>query len=92
MGIRDERTIKAWKAIDEILWKVWDPIGVNMSVAARNEYYGYIHGIFHLLEAGTDKQVLAEHLYKIETERMELQSNKTHCLQVAQHLMQIDRT
>jgi hypothetical protein len=62
-------------AIEEILWRVWDPIGVNDAPEARNEYTTYVPGVQQLLQhQATDAEIMA-HLIQIETERMGLLSS-----------------
>ena len=90
MGHRDKRTARIWKEIDEILWNVWDPIGVNNADAARDEYHGYISGIFRLLEDGAAEEQIAKHLHQIETESMGLTSDEFHCREVAKQLLRIN--
>lgn len=58
--------------IDEILWELWDPIGVNDVPAARSEYSAYTAGIYRLLRAGASDGDLMRHLASIETDRMGL--------------------
>jgi hypothetical protein len=60
------------EAIGEILWRDWDPIGVNAHPEARGEYDGYIGGIRRLLDAGADKVKIVRHLRQIETVGMGL--------------------
>lgn len=44
--------------VDEILWSVWDPIGVNDVPEARNEYSGYAGRVAaRLLRGDTDDQI-----------------------------------
>jgi hypothetical protein len=59
--------------IDGILWEEWDPIGMKgMFPKARDEYNGYVNGVFLLLTAGANDTQLAEHLLFIVTETMGL--------------------
>ncbi len=44
---RSPEHINIYKAINEILWNDWNPIGINDS-APRNEYYGFIPELFEL--------------------------------------------
>jgi hypothetical protein len=60
------------RAIDEILWRLWDPIGVNDMPEARDEYSSYAPGILGLLRRGADDEEIARHLRMIESERMGL--------------------
>lgn len=34
--------LELYRRVDEVLFYVWDPIGVANSPAARDEYYGYL--------------------------------------------------
>lgn len=43
-----EKQKKLYKAIDEILWQDWDPIGLNDNEEIRDEYQGYTPHIFSL--------------------------------------------
>ena len=50
----------------------WDPIGVNDTPEAADEYDIYIGGIYRLLEQGASKDEFFAHLRDIEIGRMEL--------------------
>ena len=54
---------KLWKAIDEVLFYNWDPIGVNNCPPARDEYHSYIPQIFKLLKSdNVNEKIISEHL------------------------------
>jgi hypothetical protein len=76
-----------YKIIDEILWKEWDPIGVNETPEARNEYYGYIPDIFSLTLKNTSADEIADKLDFFATDRMGLTSNKNNCIVVAKKII-----
>lgn len=63
---------KAWKQIDDILWRVWDPIGVNDLSDARDEYSSYVPPVYAALRAKASDADLNELLRRIETERVGL--------------------
>jgi hypothetical protein len=63
-------------AVDEVLWRVWDPIGVNDAHEARDEYSGYAAGVLGLLLRGVDDGEIVRHLRTIETERMGLPASR----------------
>jgi len=73
--------------IDEILWREWDPIGVNDIEDVREEYQSYTPQIFSLKIQGADKLIISEHLYKLETNNMGLTGNKNNCEEVAQKII-----
>jgi len=86
MKISDNQK-KIYEQIDEILWKDWDPIGVNDIEDIRDEYQSYTAQIFRLTIQGADKTNIAEHLYKIETINMGMKGNKKHCEKIAQKII-----
>jgi hypothetical protein len=69
--------VKLYKAIDEILYSDWNPIGVVD--LPRNEYQGYDYKIFELKTSGSNVETIAEALYNLEIERMGLTGNLEHC-------------
>lgn len=79
-----------YKALDNILWKDWDPIGVNEHLSARDEYYGYIPTIFDLKIKGADVETIAKKLFEIETARMGLFGNMKHCSEIAEKIIALE--
>ena len=49
---------KLYKRVDETLFYIWDPIGVNHVPQARDEYYSFLPGIFELVINGVDQKEL----------------------------------
>ena len=78
---------KLYKVIDEILWNDWDPIGVNDIEEARDEYQSYIPQAFSFRIKNSDRETIAQYLYKIETENMGLSGDIEHCRQVAEKIL-----
>lgn len=73
-------TVKQRKAIlkrivDEILFYVWDPIGVNDVPEARREYESYLSQIVNLSFDNDPLKKIASYLTLIENENMELVIN-----------------
>jgi len=60
--------------IERVLWEVWDPIGINKFPNARGEYGMYVNGVFELLTSGASDESITQHLIRITTDRMELDS------------------
>jgi hypothetical protein len=58
------------RCVDDILWHVWDPIGVNDVPRAREEYDSYVDGVFALIRARASAEAIARHLHRLETETM----------------------
>jgi hypothetical protein len=72
-----------YRQVDEILWKEWDPLGVNEIPEARDEYYSYIMGIINLLYKGSSANEIAEYLYEVESDTMGMFGNMSSCLKIA---------
>jgi len=78
-----------YSRIDELLWSDWDPIGVNNTPEARDEYQSYISEIFTLKvnDAGRDK--IAMCLYNFETINMGLGGNIIYCQEIADKILNL---
>ena len=74
------------KRIDEVLYNVWDPIGVSDQPCARAEYSSYTMTILKYV-LKEDLNQIANQLSKIETDSMGLTSDKDRNLKVAQILL-----
>ena len=72
--------------IDEILYYVWDPIGVSDEPCARSEYSSYTMTILQYV-LNEDLNQIANQLSKIETDSMGLTMDKERNLMVAQKLL-----
>jgi len=79
---------KLYKAIDEILWNDWDPIGVN-DIAPRDEYQSYTPTIFKLKTIGADIETIAKTLHEIETVTIGVVGDIDHCRQVAERIINL---
>ncbi len=78
-----------FEQIDQILWNDWDPIGVNDSSEATDEYRSYVPHLVKLKLEGADKHKIANHLYHIETVNIGLSGNKNHCESIAQKIVDL---
>lgn len=78
-----------YKAIDEILWRDWDPINVNDDEEWRDEYSSYTPQVFNLKIKNADKETIAQHLLKIETGRMGFKGSIDGCRQVADKIIKL---
>ncbi len=73
--------LEFYKAIDQILWEDWDPIGISDDISARDEYQGYVPNVYKLsLENKSDE--LTQYLLYVEQERMGLKGNKEKCIKI----------
>jgi hypothetical protein len=56
--------------VDEILYYIWDPIGVAAEPSTRDEYSRYVPELLSLLENGASAEQIARCLSDIATNRM----------------------
>ena len=56
--------------VKDILFREWDPIGVNDNELCRDEYDGYVPGLVQALLAGADEHKLAAWLRRVQSESM----------------------
>jgi len=76
--------LKLYIKLDKILWKEWDPIGVNKwGDDVRDEYRPYLHSIYECIQLNKSKEEISDYLFYIETEYMGLQGNKKNCDRIA---------
>lgn len=74
------------RRIDEVLFYVWDPIGVSDIPAARGEYSSYTMTILkYVLEE--DLKKIASQLSEIELNSMGLTTNEVKNLEIAELLV-----
>ena len=45
----DHQQKELYRATDEVLHYIWDPIGVSHEPYARDEYWGYLPQVFKML-------------------------------------------
>ncbi|WP_444884524.1 hypothetical protein [Microbulbifer sp. PSTR4-B] len=79
--------LELYKAIDEILWCDWDPIGVNDMPEARDEYQSYLPHIFRLAVEGKDAEHISSSLVATIEGNIGLGASKEHCLRVARKIV-----
>jgi hypothetical protein len=56
--------------VSDILFREWDPIGVNSNELCRDEYDAYVTGVVHWLLSGVDEYKLASRLSQIQRDSM----------------------
>jgi hypothetical protein len=67
---------RLFEAVREVLFRDWDPIGVNDNPHLADEYDDYARSICRLLEAGADEVKLAAHLGRFWTNVMGLSDSE----------------
>jgi hypothetical protein len=87
MGIElPPQHLDLYRAIDEILWRNWDPIGVSGMDGARDEYQAYLPEVYRLALAG-DRARIADYLFEVATGRMGLTTQRNQHLAVADKIL-----
>lgn len=76
-----------YRAVDEVLHYVWDPIGVSAFAECRDEYHAYLPQVFGLVREGADESKIAAYLTAVATERMGLSPRPEHDHEVARLLL-----
>lgn len=79
--------VALYRAVDEVLHYVWDPIGVSSVPEARDEYHAYLPQVFGLVRGGNDVKIIAEHLTRITVDRMGIAPRPEHDRGVAEVLL-----
>jgi hypothetical protein len=74
------------KRVSEVLYYLWDPIGVSFAPEARSEYETYVLQVVGILGKTDDILELAKLLSEIRTQSMRLPENMTKDLETAQLL------
>jgi hypothetical protein len=83
---RSATQLKLYDAIDDILRRDWDPIGIGSFVEVRNEYETYLPQIVRLALSG-DRVKIADYLFQIATYRMGLTTQPNEHLAIADKIL-----
>lgn len=75
-----------YQMVDEILYYLWDPIGVANSAGPRDEYRMYVPKIFELVRMA-DGPTLSAYLMSVEQDRMGLAGHSASAQQIAELLL-----
>jgi hypothetical protein len=73
--------------IDEILYHIWEPIGVAAEPSTRDEYSKYVPELLSLLENEATSEQIARRLNEIAVSRMGLRPNNKHSTAIARLLL-----
>jgi hypothetical protein len=84
--ILNSKENELYKRTDEVLFYIWDPIGVSHEPYARDEYFSYLPQVFQMLLNEKPKEMIVEYLLKIVSERMELNPDIEHAKEVVEVL------
>ena len=85
MNDAEKQTLRT--RIDEILFYMWDPIGVNDEPAARKEYEFYVERVWQMVLENKSKEETSSYFYEIVTTRIEIESNKEHNDEITDYIL-----
>jgi hypothetical protein len=78
-------------AVQEILFREWDPISVNGNELCRDEYDSYAPTIRRWLREGVDEHKLARHLSELQrvSMGMSIHNEELHLRLIARRLIRL---
>lgn len=82
----DDRELR--RRVDEVLYYIWDPIGVFDQPFARAEYEDYVPKVLQLVEHNDSIQPISKHLASIVRANMSSSPDKTQCDYTAKILLE----
>lgn len=91
MASRTSNPDELRRRVDEVLYYVWDPIGVADEPFARAEYDSYVPKVLELLTSQDDPSPIATYLAGVISERMTLSPDISRCQQAAELLLRHKR-
>jgi hypothetical protein len=84
---RDAEVSALRDAVDEVLFYLWDPIGIGGEPKARDEYSGYVPQIVGLLRDERAASDIARRLSEITATQMGMSKDAKRDLAVAELLL-----
>jgi hypothetical protein len=85
----EDQLRQAFNLIDDILWKDWDPIGVNEVSEAKDEYHTYAWKVVDFKLKGANFETIAQYLFLIETKQIGLGGNLEACRRVSEKITRL---
>jgi hypothetical protein len=90
-GPKAKRAAEIQDAIRQVLFRDWDPIGVNDNRSLQDEYDAYIAPVYRILSGSRSEQELVDFLFQTEGESMGLQCDSAERLRpIARRLLELD--
>jgi hypothetical protein len=74
--------------VDDVLRRVWDPIGIASEPGARDEYRNYVPRVVGMLCDGADEAALSAYLAHIATVSIGVPADEQHAANVARLLIE----
>jgi len=82
-----KQEIELAQRINEVLFYVWDPIGVHNEPDARDEYDSYVPQVLSILKKENPEENLKQYLFKIAKEEMTLEVSQKTLYEVVELLI-----
>lgn len=73
----------AYEALDRLLFRQWDPIGVYDVDGPDDEYRAYLPRFWELVRSGSPEAVVVKYLAGIERDRIGCETSDEHRLDIA---------
>lgn len=73
----------AYEALDRLLYRQWDPIGIYDLDGPDDEYRAYLPGFWELVRSGSTDAEVIEYLAEIERDRIMMETSDQHRLDIA---------
>ena len=90
MAFDIDKVAEIQRQIDSVLLRDWDPIGVADVPEAQDEYRGYSRGVYDVAVETRSARAVAEHLIRVERDRMGMSSRSPdQLLPVAQKMLDL---
>jgi len=86
-----KRAAQIQHAIRQVLFRDWDPIGVNDNPNLQDECDAYIAPVYRILSCSRSEQELVDFLFRTEGESIGLQCDSPERLRpIARKLLELD--
>ncbi|WP_417308428.1 hypothetical protein [Devosia sp.] len=73
----------AYEALDRLLFREWDPIGVSAINGPEAEYRAYLPAFWKLVSSGADMTLVADYLARIERDLITVETSHEHRLDIS---------
>ena len=88
---KSKKAVEIQNLIGRVLFKDWDPIGVNTNSNLSDEYNSYIAPVYRILVGNRSEEALIDYLFKTEHETIGCGSKDREMLRpVARKLLALD--
>ena len=76
-----------FEEVDRLLWEEWDPLGVNESLEARDEYSSLVPLVFARAIEGQSEMAISDFLSTMLREQFELVPNQIQNVAIAKKVL-----